>query len=281
MSSVASYVFLDLETTGFPREENNKTKITEISLVAVKREHVLDTRVGASPRVQNKLTLCLNPRKLVSPESTKVTGLCNDLLEQETDFNIEVFNLINTFLNVLTKPVCLVAQNGQYFDFPILKRHVEYLKVSLSDDLLCADCYHAFYDIETERKKAKMITKVIDNEEPGSPDLYTLENTLAMQSVNEETPVKKTKFCKSLISKAKRRFPWNEDSKPKESYKLKNVYERLLNRPALEAHRAENDCILALECCVALGKDFVEWIDNNHIPFTEVKPMTIGVPLGS
>lgn len=250
-------------------------------MVAVKREHVIDTRAGAAPRIQNKLTLCLNPRKLVHPECTKVTGLCNDLLEHETDFNINVFNLIDTFINVLAKPVCLVAQNGLYFDFPILKRHVENLKTSLSDDLLCADCYHAFYDILEERKNNE--TPVIREDEKTEitdTNLYLLENTLDMKLVNEVTPKKKKKYINRGISKVRRRFPWGSGSKPTDSYKLKDIYERLMNRPALEAHRAENDCILALECSVALGVDFVEWIDNNYVPFSEVKPMTIGVPLG-
>lgn len=297
MSAVATYVFVDLETTGLPQEESNKTKITEISLVAVKRDHVLDTRPGAAPRVQHKLTLCLNPRKMIHPDSTKVTGLCNDLLEHEPDFNTNVFNMINTFLNVLSKPVCLIAQNGNGFDFPILKNHVEKLNASFSDDLLCADCYHGFYDILSKTSISTCDYKV-ETEENGHTnetsksdvdgnELYALENTLHMRSKNEITPIQVKRNvdvtpmkCDSRISKARRRLPWSKGEKPKVSYKLKNIYERLLNRPALEAHRAENDCILALECSVALGHEFVKWVDENHYPFAKVKPMTIGVPLG-
>lgn len=289
MPFVATYVFIDLETTGLPAEEHNKTKITEISMVAVKSEHVLDTQPGASPRVQNKVTLCLNPGKIINPDCTKVTGLCNDILENETDFNLKVFEIINNFLDILQKPVCLIAQNGTAFDFPILKRQLEKLKINFSPDILCADCYHAFYDILEERKShvhnghTNFNVKDVPHEKEyiDDADLLLLDNTLFMKIINESTPLKPIKY-KEIVNRrgvSKRRFPWS-GSKPKESYKLKNIYERVMNRPAVGAHRAENDCILALECSVALGKDFVHWIDNNHMRFLEVKPMTIGVRLG-
>ncbi|KAM3958165.1 uncharacterized protein ACR2FA_007806 [Aphomia sociella] len=166
MVRVSTYVFLDIETTGLPREELNKTKITEISMVAVNRDHVLDNEGVPIPRVQNKLTLCINPRRMVDPESTEMTKLCNDLLERQPPFNMEVYCIINNFLNVLSKPVCLIAFNGNNFDFPIIKTHVERLNESLPNDLLCADCLCAFYDIENESTSATIgqtVERVIDN----------------------------------------------------------------------------------------------------------------------
>lgn len=305
MPAIATYVFVDLETTGLPQQEINKTKITEVSFVAVKREHVLVTRKGCAPRVQQKLTLCLNPRRMVQPDCTKVTGLCNDLLEHEPFFNEEVFNVINSFLNLLTKPVCLIAQNGHNFDFPILKNHFEKLGASLADDIACADCYHAFYDIMEEMKRnnkeaststsvtdltKEVNTATIENKtEIDETDLFS-EKTLSAQAVNEMTPKRPVTQCalKALkkksplaYSKARRRFAWSSGEKPTEKYKLKDIYNRLLNREAVDAHHAENDCILALECSVALGESFVRWIDENHCLFSDVKPMTVGVPLGS
>ncbi|CAH0402978.1 unnamed protein product [Chilo suppressalis] len=293
MSRILTYVFVDLETTGLPAEEHNKTKITEISMVAVKREHFLDTRPGASPRVQNKVTLCLNPGRFIHPDCTDVTGLCNDLLEHESQFDLKVFHILNNFLDILQKPVCLIAQNGICFDFPIIRRQLEKLGVSFSVDLLCADCYHAFYDILEFRKNSvsNSVTNVsstldqtdttitVKKESPQS--ILNQDNTLDMKSKNETTPRKThiNKIPHSCRGKAKRRFPWS-GRKPDESYKLKYIYERVLNRPAIEAHRAENDCILALECAVALGKDFVEWVDCNYIQFADIRPMTIGVRLG-
>ncbi|XP_072945827.1 three-prime repair exonuclease 1 [Epargyreus clarus] len=307
MAPIATYVFLDLETTGLPVEECNKTRITELSLIAVKRSHILDSNKGGSPRVQQKLTLCFNPGKLIYPQCTEITGLCNDLLEFESPFNKEAFNTINGFLNLLSKPVCLVAQNGLKFDFPILRNHINSLGVSFADDLLCADCLHAFFDVL--KQKSVVVTPsdgYIDNmtseEDSGvdEVDLYFLSNTLHMQEINERTP-KKSGFSNNVLetprkaqvprnvrggySKVRRRVFWDETSqvsrpKPKESYKLKHIYERIFNRPCIEAHRAENDCTIALQCSVALAKEFVLWVDQNHCLFSEVKPMTIGVPLG-
>ncbi|XP_050356213.1 three prime repair exonuclease 2-like [Nymphalis io] len=290
MSPIATYVFLDIETTGLPKEENNKTKITELSLVAVKRQHILETRAGATPRVQHKLTLCFNPGRMVAPSCSEVTGLCNDLLEHESTFNRDTFTMINTFLKTLTKPVCLIAQNGHNFDFPILKNHLVKLGVSLSDDLLCADCYHSFYDILEKKYVNTTVTKSNQNDSSSSlvecideTDLSKVD-TSSLQSKNEKTPERPTTTKKiykpSPISKVRRRFVWTDGEKPKEKYKLKDVYERVLNRKAEDAHRAENDCLFALAGFVALSRDMVPWLDENHCLFSEVKPMTIGVPLG-
>ncbi|XP_022116321.1 three-prime repair exonuclease 1-like [Pieris rapae] len=296
MSRVATYVFLDLETTGLPSQEIGKTRITEISLIAVKRNDFLDTKQGNVPRVQHKVTLCLNPLRMIQPEATEITGLSNELLEHEPAFEQNVFNILNTFLNMLSKPVCLIAQNGLGFDFPILKRHIDILGKMLAEDLLCADCYHGFYDIlqKENNRNLKMpvmgTSSISDVTEVDSLSTYTLgesilhsENTLWMKAINESTPVKQNltkEISRSNILKAKRRFPWSKGNQPREKYKLKNIHERLLNRQDVEAHRAENDCIMALECAVVLGKHFCEWVDKNCVPFSIIKPMTPGVPLG-
>ncbi|XP_013144787.1 PREDICTED: uncharacterized protein LOC106108232 [Papilio polytes] len=327
MIPVATYVFVDLETTGLPVEETNRTKITELSMVAVKREHLLRTLAGAAPRVQNKLTLCFNPCKMVHPGSTATTGLCNDLLEHETKFDMNAFTTINSFLNILTKPVCLIAQNGHNFDFPIIKNHLEKLSVQFKEDLLCADCLHAFYDIleklksthNLEHKNSDVIKDItvpqLNEKICGVDDQFSMQNynettpkqqiiknktekeidinlaitnnQISMKNINETTPKQQRirtdqtprKFERKNLSKVRRRFPWS-GAKPKDSYKLKNIYERVLNRAGIEAHRAENDCIMALEISAALNKDFVKWVDENHCLFADVKPMTIGVPLG-
>ncbi|CAK1543344.1 unnamed protein product [Leptosia nina] len=309
MFRVATYVFMDLETTGLPSEEIGKTRITEISFVAVKRDHVLETAPGKVPRMQHKITLCLNPMRVIQPSVTEVTGLCNDLLEFEPTFKIDVFNTLNTFLNILTKPVCLIAQNGLGFDFPILKNHIERLGEKFADDVLCADCYHGFYDILEELKLSFKDPSLQDVSEENSGNKSSaceavlqknniilsdsknecaiaydhnlfVENTLAMKSINEVTPRKSNLPALNKMSKARRRFPWSKGNKPKEKYKLKDVYERLLNRNAPEAHRAENDSVMALECAVVLSKQFVKWVDENCIPFVDIQPMTPGVPLG-
>lgn len=71
MDMIKTFVFLDLETTGLPHLEYNKTKITEFCAVAVQASHI---ELGCFPRVHNKLALCFNPTKMIQPECTKITG---------------------------------------------------------------------------------------------------------------------------------------------------------------------------------------------------------------
>lgn len=74
------------------------------------------------PRVLYKLTVCVNPLKKIVPEAVVITGLDNFLLQDEDVFNAKKARLLSTFLENLQQPVCLVAHNGNCFDFPLLAR---------------------------------------------------------------------------------------------------------------------------------------------------------------
>lgn len=65
---VKSLVFFDIEATGL-----SKSRITELCLLSVQRDDLLTT-VG-TPRVVNKVTLCVNPQKCMEPEACKLTGM--------------------------------------------------------------------------------------------------------------------------------------------------------------------------------------------------------------
>lgn len=62
---------MDLETTGLPSYQAYKTKITEISLVAVSVAHLKSSDI---PRVLNKLSLCFYPRKFINPTTASISG---------------------------------------------------------------------------------------------------------------------------------------------------------------------------------------------------------------
>ncbi|XP_038218470.1 uncharacterized protein LOC119837053 [Zerene cesonia] len=283
MIRVATYVFIDFETSSLPIEDHNKTRITELSFIAVKRAHILDTEIGAAPRVQQKLTLCLYPGRMISPTSTKITKLSNELLEYETTFNDNVYNILNTYLNILTKPICLVAQNGLKFDFPILKNHLNKLGKSFPADLLCADSYHCFFDI-LEWQDSNDTLNINDS----SIDRTFLEenllqkNTLVMKSINESTPKHRItgRVEPANRERVKRKFAWSAGERPKKGYKLGQIYEKLLKTPCLDAHQAEADSYMTLKCAVAVKHKFVEWVDKNFHKFSDIKPMTIGIPIG-
>lgn len=79
---IKTFIFFDLETSGLPRD--NPVKITEISLVAAQRDHILDTHSGISkensynleflPRVLNKFSFTIYPSKLIHPMASAVSG---------------------------------------------------------------------------------------------------------------------------------------------------------------------------------------------------------------
>lgn len=129
-------------------EENNRTKITEISLVACSAAHLQVTKMGDLPRVLHKLTLCINPFKRISYKAEELTGLNNDLLEHEQKFDKNTAETLSRFLFHLQKPCIIVAHNGLHFDFPVLKRMLEINDATLTEDLLVADSLLIFREID-------------------------------------------------------------------------------------------------------------------------------------
>lgn len=145
---IKTFIFLDLETTGLPHLENNRTRVTELCLTAVRSSHIAS---GVFPRIQNKITLCLNPRKLIDAEASKITGLSNHLLEYQPIFDEKTFCIINDFINLQQMPVCLVAHNGNRFDYPILKSEIQNCGNQLLEHILCVDSLMAFKALHYEK----------------------------------------------------------------------------------------------------------------------------------
>jgi three prime repair exonuclease-1 len=141
--------FIDLETTGLPQLEFNRTKITQLSILACSAEHIKELSSKHDiPRVTYKLTLCFNPYKLIKLNVMEITGLSNELLEHERKFDENAADLIITFLNHLQQPVLLVAHNGARFDYPILKKHFNALNKSLPESVKCCDSLEIFRKID-------------------------------------------------------------------------------------------------------------------------------------
>ena len=53
--------------------------------------------------------------------------------------------------------MCLVAHNGNDYDFPLLKAEVDKTGNSLSSDILCADSYIGIKEIFKKRKEIKRV----------------------------------------------------------------------------------------------------------------------------
>lgn len=293
MPTIATFVFFDLETTGLPWQERNQTKITDCSLIAASRNILEATSYGQTPLV-SKFSVVLNPERLIHPTVTTLTGLSNELLQHAPVFRRRVKSLI-MFLEDLTKPVCLVAHNGNSFDFKILLAECNDAGVSLPEDLLCVDSLVGFrallkhsnlthidleniHGVNLESKETEEITSdddlLTDDENEWSDLNLTNE---AMDEIDDicsslsdfEEPVCKPenkKRSKAINNVFVKKTSTND-------FKLTSLYKRLLNKEEVRAHRAEVDCLMLAECIVAMKQEFLPWADNNCKLLTKVKPL--------
>uniref|UniRef100_A0A1Q3FPV4 Putative deddh 3'-5' exonuclease domain of three prime repair exonuclease n=1 Tax=Culex tarsalis TaxID=7177 RepID=A0A1Q3FPV4_CULTA len=196
MAKLSSFVFFDLETTDIPGLKT--PKITELSLIACSKLHLLQTKHGEVPRVLHKQTFCLNPQRMIHPKASEVTGLYNDLLENESKFDQNTAQLIVLFLERLQSPTCLVAHNGNRFDFVILKKELEALNAPLPDATYCIDSLPLFQTLDQISAQQEKIAQENEKNELADLELTAItameelegkETTLSqMQKLNETTP---------------------------------------------------------------------------------------------
>lgn len=152
---IKTLVIYDVETTGLIRP----VKITELTLVAVSAKHFLGNNL---PRVQHKLTVCFEPEKEIKADAVALSGLDNQLLEEEEKFDMNAANLINNFVQKLRQPVCLIAHNGDAFDFLILKNHFTAIGAKLPANLKSCDSVKFFRAIDPPEAKTKKSYKQSD-----------------------------------------------------------------------------------------------------------------------
>lgn len=153
---IETLVFLDLESTGLPDTmPRQKVNVIELSLIAVARKH-LQTPL----RCMHKLTFCVQPRNAVTCQAAEITGLDNWELELCPSFR-EVAYMIEKFLYTLQLPICLVAHNGDKFDFPLLR--AEFKHASPGIDLtafFCCDSLPAFREILGNAADCQEVTEL-------------------------------------------------------------------------------------------------------------------------
>ena len=77
----------------------------------------------------------------IVPLVSDFTGLDNYNLTGQSKFNKNTGNLVNSFLNLLPFPVCLVAHNGNAYDFRHLKAEMEKSVTELNSEILYIDSY--------------------------------------------------------------------------------------------------------------------------------------------
>ena len=165
MSEIKTLVYFDLEATGL--KNSGRPRITEISFVAVNTKDVLELQSrlmknlkgskadveNILPRIMNKLTVCVYPMAIIRPEVSEITGLDNYNLSGQATFDMKTGELLNSFLAHLTPPLCLVAHNGDKYDFPLLKAELEKVGIKLPSNTLCADSYLGIREIISRNEK--------------------------------------------------------------------------------------------------------------------------------
>ncbi|KAG7301102.1 hypothetical protein JYU34_015507 [Plutella xylostella] len=275
MPQIETYVFFDIETTGFPWQERNGTKIIEASFVAVQRKDIERANFGDIP-LASKYTFVLNPLRPIHPEVTALTGLSNQSLEHAPLF-IDKFNSLNTFLDELPKPAYLLCVDSLIGFRKLLKgTTIGYSDLRpVNTELLTDDEDEDNWpDLNVSREEWEEIDEIclslsdISCEDVNEGDSSDNEETRSR--INARDEVIKNVFRKGGLCS---NVPKNDGSKGKESFTLSALYKRLLNKEAVNAHRAEVDCIMLLECVVALKNDFLPWADDACKLLSQVKPL--------
>jgi hypothetical protein len=186
--------------------------------------------------------------------------------------------------------VCLVAHNGNAFDFPLLKAELEKAGTQLKSDILCIDSYIG------KKKIFKKEKVIIDLENKTVSDVkLTEENNIVKMEVDvvsdlintgvfeiemeegictevssskaehEETPKgarykldiclppkKHKQFSGSEIVKSRKALHFENPEEPT-SFLLINLHRNLLGCSPEQSHGAEADCLSQLKATAALG----------------------------
>lgn len=240
-----------------------------------------------------------------------LSGLDNFLLERESTLNENAVQMILNFIEHLPAPVCLVAHNGWPFDYPIIKKSFNKLKMQFPSSVLCVDSLRAFMEIDDKRKdietelKLEVLPEILDQTEvPGSSQNSKI---IDWQSLNETTPTRPTLLPKDAFRKRKLINDGCEDEDineelsseakrprelharrqlfsglkcaetkrfpPRGQYKLGNLFERIFLQPAMDAHRAEGDVNMLTKLMQHYGVDFLAFAEEQAIPFAQVVPL--------
>ncbi|KAH9635385.1 hypothetical protein HF086_017634 [Spodoptera exigua] len=252
--SIATYVFLDLQSNCDPKKSNTKVGITELCMLAIKHEHIVKMKkYQEDPRVQHKLQMCFNPKSSLN-ENASETGLTEDLLKNEAIFNKEVCELIKAFIEDLEDPVCLVAHDGFKFHYPLLKQHLEAFSVKMQKNIVCTDSLYAFLEIlESEKSGTTKYVKVKVGTKP------------------KKNAISKTKQQYIHIMKGSDNDLIKMRSKINNYTKLSDVCNKILtDQEELQSNTAENHCIMLMRMVLTKKDQFLTWLQNNQCLFSEM-----------
>ena len=316
MRNIETIVYFDLEATGL--KSSGKPRICELSLVAVNIKDVLDLhkkmtekfKTGRKevtpvhlehllPRVINKLTLCVYPMNTIVPLVSDITGLDNYNLSGQSRFTKNTGNLINCFLTCLPAPVCLVAHNGNAYDFALLKSELEKVGTHLKAGILCADSYIGIKEIFAKNYKPFKEVNNVKMEMDAAMQLMkagvfetemmegicegfiaTKSNYTVPKEENEQSPRRTGNKINSTLPRKPQKTQAKPNRKlcfanqgPPSSYSLVNLHQHLLGFVPDKSHGAEVDCFALLRTTAVLGDDWIDWVKENCYLFENCEKM--------
>uniref|UniRef100_A0A2A4J5V7 Exonuclease domain-containing protein n=1 Tax=Heliothis virescens TaxID=7102 RepID=A0A2A4J5V7_HELVI len=263
MGKIATYLFLDVQSTGYPGSTHGEVRITELCMIAVKKLDVKKSK--DEPRIQYKFRLCFNPEKRVEEQISQQNGLTQAVLKSEAKFNNDVYSGINSFIKCLMKPVCMIAHNAFKLHFPLLKYHINKMQAALPDDLLCTDSIYCFYDIFN----TEIYTEPRENTEENCNKAEENESFNSGARKSDEDQIKRHMKGQSYENLVQSVF---YEVAPKELYNLSHVY-RSVTTGNLGKYSAENNCRMIMKIAIENSDRFIEWVELNHCPFSQV-PIT-------
>ena len=290
MSGIETLVYFDIEATGL--KSSGKPRITEMSFVAVNSQSIIDLHEritdydgkmwkkdrtileSFTPRVMNKLTLCVYPMATIMPNVTSITGLDNYNLTGQGRFDKNTGDLIKAFLDRLPSPVCLLAHNGNLYDFPLLKAEMEKVGVKLGLDILCADSYVGMKEIIKKKEEKIRKEKAMNKKKFWLEKRKLVKTELRTKGINDSKSttkpglniVKKPSISELLMQrKSFRLIPT--------SFSLINLHKYFLGRAPVQSHGAEADCLTLIRTTAALGMEWIDWVKRNNSLFKDFDQM--------
>ncbi|XP_046973759.1 three prime repair exonuclease 2-like [Vanessa cardui] len=267
--SIKTFMFFDLETTGLPARDH-VPKVTELTFLCVCRKDIEKADIDNLPPV-SKLTFLFNPQKEVSSEAASITGLNNEILINQPIFS-EKIKCIVAFLD-FPKPVCLVAHNGNRFDFKIIKNEFATAKAVLPRGLYCVDSLKAFKEILKDNVLNELEISNSFNQTFLNSDSSLDEDAWPDLNVTQEEWTEIDNIIDSFAKlKTTPNIRRDGNKMAIESYKLTDIYKTLMKKDPKESHRAEADCMMLLECVIKTKKYFLPWADKNYKLLSAIKP---------
>lgn len=149
----------------------------------------------------------------IVPHVTALTGLDNYNLSGQPQFTRDTVRLLEAWLLRLPGPVCLVAHNGDFYDYPLLLAEIQRTGETLGSGILCADSWVGIREIFQQREvhrtelvieeEVMSVNKLIEDGE-FEDEFFSCDNETVETS---ETEVRKRKienlFTEDMSKKAK------------------------------------------------------------------------------